>query len=242
MSVSMPYDYNEASGCYSYDTTGSGYLDQAAMVSSPTMIQYPLESGYSQQYQVGEYQSNDYTMYNSMSTPDSRTARPNDASNGMIPTKQRKIIVKQLQPSTTFNQVQDLIRRKAGPDADKVQHIDLPLSEGQVYNRGYALVTFQSEEVAHKVIRKLNGHSYDGRVLKVDYTKEGVSENEVSRSRTSGHKERRDDREKRGKKESSRGLGSNDKKGKSHKSSSVIIAHGSSSKKSDEKEKPSKRH
>ncbi|KAI1102635.1 hypothetical protein F4804DRAFT_343111 [Jackrogersella minutella] len=245
MPVAMSYDYNEAPGCYTYDTANSSYLDQSSMVSSPTMVQYPYEPSYSQPYQMGEYQSNNYTMYNSMPTTESRATRPNDSSN-MVPTKQRKIIVKQLQPWTTFNQVQDLIRKKAGSDADKVQHIDLPLTDGQESNRGYALVTFQSEEVANKLIRRLNGHKYEGRELRVDYTKEGVSEHENVRSRTSGHKEhRREDREKKEKKESTRGSSSNDKKSKSHKSS-VVIAHGSSSssssKKSDTKEKSSKRH
>ncbi|KAI4862887.1 hypothetical protein F4820DRAFT_394855 [Hypoxylon rubiginosum] len=251
MSVTMPYDYNEVPSCYSYDASNSSYLDQPTMVSSPTMVPYPFEAGYSQQYHVDEYRNNDYAMYNSMPAPDPRTARLNDNSSGMVPTKQRKIIVKQLQPWTTFNQVQELIRKKAGSDADKVQHIDLPLSEGQESNRGYALVTFQNEEVANKLIRRLNGHKHEGRELRVDYTKEGVSENEVARPRISGHKERREDRDKRDKKESHRGASSNDKKtssndkkNKSHKSSGVVIAHGSStsSKKLDAKEKPSKRH
>ncbi|KAI1375028.1 hypothetical protein F4677DRAFT_446937 [Hypoxylon crocopeplum] len=245
MAMALPYDYNEAPNCYAYDAPTSNYLDQSTMVSSPTMVRYPFESGYSQQYQVGEYQTNEYATYNnSMPAPESRTTRHHNSSHGMIPTKQRKIIVKQLQPWTTFNQVQDLIRRKAGSDADKVQHIDLPLTESQESNRGYALITFQSEEVANKLIRRLNGHKYDGRDLKVDFTKEGVSENETVRPRGPGHKERREDRERKEKKESSRGSSSNDKKGKTHKSS-VVIAHGSSSssaKKSDSKDKPSKRH
>ncbi|KAI1393699.1 uncharacterized protein F4822DRAFT_439650 [Hypoxylon trugodes] len=240
MSVPTPYDYNETTGYYAYDASNSGYIDQSAMVSSPTMVQYPFEASYPQQYQMSEYQSNDYSTYSSMPTS---ASMPSDSSTGMVPTRQRKIIVKQLQPWATFNQVQDLIRKKAGSDADKVQHIDLPLTDGQESNRGYALVTFQSEEVANKLIRRLNGHKYDGRELKVDYTKEGVSENEISRPRTSGHKERREDREKKEKKENSRGSGSHDKKSKSHKSS-VVIADGSSPtlKKSDTKDKSSKRH
>ncbi|KAI1768859.1 hypothetical protein GGR53DRAFT_476089 [Hypoxylon sp. FL1150] len=258
MSVSMPYDYNEVPSCYSYDTSSTSYLDQPNVVSSPTMVPYSFEASYSQQYHVDEYPKNEYSMYSNVPVSDPRTARLGDTSNGMVPTKQRKIIVKQLQPWTTLNQVQELIRKKAGSDADKVQHIDLPLSEGQQSNRGYALVTFQSEEVANKLIRRLNGHRHEGRELKVDYTKEGVSENENVRPRASGHsgrsghsghhghsghKEKREDREKKDKKESHRGSSSNDKKAKSHKSD-VIIAHGSStsSKKLDVKEKPSKRH
>ncbi|KAI2472003.1 hypothetical protein F4781DRAFT_45684 [Annulohypoxylon bovei var. microspora] len=244
MSGTMSYDYSEAPNCYPYDTSSSSYLDQSTMVSSPTMVQYPYETSFSQQYQTGEYQNNDYAMYSSMPTPESIISRPKDSSNGMVPTRQRKIIVKQLQPWVTHFQVQDLIRKKAGSDADKIQHIDLPLTEGQETNRGYALITFQSEEVANKLIRRLNGYKYDGRELRVDYTKEGVSENENVKPRASGHKERRDDREKKEKKESTRVSSSHDKKNKSHKSS-VIIAHGSSSsssKKSDSKEKSSKRH
>ncbi|KAL7626996.1 hypothetical protein AAE478_003772 [Parahypoxylon ruwenzoriense] len=248
MSVAVPYDYNEASSCYTYDTydtSDGGYLDRSAMVSSPTVIQYPYESSYSQQYQVSDYQNSDYAMYNGMSAPESRT---NGSSDGMIPTRQRKIIVKQLQPWTTFKQVQDLIRKKSGSDADKIQHIDLPLSESQESNRGYALITFQSEEVANKLIRRLNNYKYEGRVLRADYTKEGVSENETSRPRTitGHHKERREDRERKEKKESSSRMlsSSNDKKAKFYKPS-VVIADGSSSsssKRSDTKEKPSKRH
>ncbi|KAI1212861.1 uncharacterized protein F4807DRAFT_302277 [Annulohypoxylon truncatum] len=246
VSNAVPYDYNETPGCYPYDTSSSSYLDQSAMGSSPTMVQYPYETNFSQQYQMSEYQNNDYAMYSSMPTPESAPSRPNNPSNGMIPTKQRKIIVKQLQPWININQVQDLIRKKAGSDADKIQHIDLPLTEGQESNRGYALITFQSEEVANKLIRRLDGYKYDGRELRVNYTKEGVSENENVRPRASGHKERRDDREKKEKKESTRGSSSHEKKNKSHKSG-VVIAHGSSSssspsKKSDPKEKSSKRH
>ncbi|KAI1417565.1 hypothetical protein F5Y13DRAFT_59802 [Hypoxylon sp. FL1857] len=255
MSAAVPYDYNEAPGFYSYDTSNSGYVDQSAVVSSPTMAQYPFEASYSQQYQMSEYQTNDYTMYSSMPTPESMM-RPNNTPNAMVPTKQRKIIVKQLPTWINSRQVQDLIRKKAGSDADKIQQVDLPLTDGQASNRGYALITFQNEEVANKLIRKLNGYKYDGRELKADYTKEGVSENEIVRSRISGHRDRREDREKREKKESSRASGyndrkessrasgHNDKKSKSHKSS-VVIANGSSSsssKKSDAKEKSNKRH
>ncbi|KAI0380905.1 hypothetical protein F5Y04DRAFT_281250 [Hypomontagnella monticulosa] len=243
MPIAMPLDYNETHSCY-YDTSNSSYLDQSAMVSSPTMVQYSYETGYAQQYQMEEYQTTDYSMYGSIPTAESIATGPNDPSNGMVPTKQRKIIVKQLQPWVTSNQVLDLIRKKAGSDADKIQHIDLPQTDGQDSNRGYALVTFQSEEVANKLIRRLNGYKYDGRELRVDYTKEGVSENETARSRTSGHKERREEREKKEKRESLRGGSSSDKKGKSHKSG-VVIAHGSSSsssKRSESKEKSNKRH
>lgn len=247
MSNTMSYDYSETPGRYPYDTSASNYLDQSAMVSSPTMAQYPFETSFSQQCQISEYQNNDYAMYGSMPVPESVTSRQSDTSNGIVPTRQRKIIVKHLQPLMKINQVQDLIRKKAGSDADKIQHIELPLTEGHESNRGYALITFQNEDVASKLIRRLNGYKYDGRELRVDYTKEGVSENENTRSRASGHKERRDDREKREKKESTRGSTAHDKKNKSHKSG-VVIAHGSSSssptasKKSDSKEKSSKRH
>ncbi|KAI0887285.1 uncharacterized protein GGS22DRAFT_178468 [Annulohypoxylon maeteangense] len=244
-SSAMPPDYSETPNCYTYDTSSSSYLDQSTMVSPSTMVQYPYDTGFSQQYQVSGYQNNDYAMYNSMPSPEPITPMPNDPSNSMVPTKQRKIIVKQIQPSINVNQVQDLIRKKAGSDADKIQHVDLPLTEGQASNRGYALVTFQSEEVASKLIRRLNGYKYEGRELRVDYTKEGVSENENVKHRSSGHKERRDDREKKSKKESTREPSSHDKKNKSHKSG-VVIAYGTSSssspKKPDSKEKSSKRH
>lgn len=247
MPVTMPYDYNDAPSCFAYDTSGGSYVDQTAMVSSPTMVQYPFETGYPQQCQVGEYQNNAYAMYSTMPAPLAKTTRMGDSSNAMVPTRQRKIIIKQLQPWVNFHQVHDLIRKKAGSEADKVQHIDLPLTDSQESNRGYALITFQSEEAANKLIRRLNGCKFEGRELKADYTKEGVSENETSRSRTSGHKEhkeRRDDREKREKRDSTRGSNSNEKKSKSHKST-VVIADGSSptsSRRSDPKEKPSKRH
>ncbi|OTB08616.1 hypothetical protein M426DRAFT_158468 [Hypoxylon sp. CI-4A] len=230
MPVAMPYDYNEAPSSYTYGTTTNSYVDQSAMVSSPTMMQYPFAASYSQQYQMGEYQSSDYAMYSGVPGPESVRTRPNDSFNVTVPTRKRKIIMRQLQPWTTFN-----------------QQVDLPLIEGQGSNRGYALITFQSEEVANKLIRRLNGYKYDGRELKVDYTKEGVSENETARPRGSGHRDRREDREKREKKESSRTTTSSEKKSKSHKTS-VVIAHGSSSssssstKKSDVKEKASKRH
>ncbi|KAI5864467.1 hypothetical protein GGS23DRAFT_604120 [Durotheca rogersii] len=239
MSVATPYDFRERPGCYTYDTYDtkkSSYLDKSAAIPSPTMVQHPYESAYSQQYRIG-----DYSFYSGILTADPAA---NGSSDTIIPTRQRKIIIKQLQPWATLNQVQDLVRKKAGSDADKIQHIDLPLSESQGLNRGYALITFQSEEVASKLIRRLNDYKFEGRSLRVDYTKEGVSENETVRSRASGPKERREDKERKEKKEGHpRGSNSNDKRAKSHKST-VVIAHGSSSssKKSDAKEKSNKRH
>ncbi|KAI1078412.1 hypothetical protein F5B20DRAFT_582332 [Whalleya microplaca] len=239
----VPYDYSETTARYFYDPSTGSYIDQSAMIPATTMAQIPYETSYPQQYEDVEYPSNDYPVYNNMPVPEYGMAQANDYNNDMVPTQKCKIIVKQIPSWITFNKIQSLVRQKAGSHASEVQQIDLPMMEGQGSNRGYALVTCWSEEAANKLIRKLEGYKLEGRDLTANYTTEGVSKRELARSQQSTkHKERREERERR-ERESSRVTSSTDKKTKSSKSD-VVIAHGSSSssKKSDSKEKHSKRH
>ncbi|CAJ2506161.1 Uu.00g002910.m01.CDS01 [Anthostomella pinea] len=255
--VSMPLDYGAAT-YHNYASNGR-YYDQSAYDHSAVAIpvsQYPHDTSYQHQYQAEDYRNNGYSTYtNGTSAPGSGVSRSSGTSTATVPTRRRKIIMKQLPSWATYNQVQHLVRQKAGSDADKLQQIDLPLSNGQESNRGYALVTFENEDAANKVIRKLNGYEYDGRTLRVEHTKEGVSANESSSSRSKGssghhtssssshHRERRDDRDRRDKKESTKVSSSSDKKTQSHKShkSNVIIADGSSSSSKKYEEKKSGR-
>jgi hypothetical protein len=156
-----------------------------------------------------------------------------------VSTKRRKIIIRQLQPWANEAQIRDLIHHKAGSDAaERLQKLDVPLADGQQgSNRGYAIATFETEDGADKVIRRLNNYQYDGRVLEAKFTKEGVSDHEPShgsRSHGSSHhrhsyRECRDEKDKKGKNKegSHKAASSSEKKSKPSKSD-VIIANGSS--------------
>ncbi|RYP01888.1 hypothetical protein DL764_006035 [Monosporascus ibericus] len=241
-----PYDYGGMSGWWPPEAAAGNYADQQhldAVMTEPRTYETSYHHN-AQQYQVGQDPSNCYAWHHEMADPNYRSSRPYEPT-GIVHTTKRKIIIKQLPTWVLMNQVEDLIRQKTGLNADKVQQIDLPLADGSGLNRGYALVTLQNEEDASRVIRKLQGYEYDGRVLSVKHTKEGVSENESSGSRA--NKPRRDGRDKKERKESpSQHSSTADKKSiKSHHGSGVVIAHGSSSvfKKVDDKDKkPSRKH
>ncbi|RYP81935.1 hypothetical protein DL769_001779 [Monosporascus sp. CRB-8-3] len=238
------YDYGGMSGWWSPEAPAGNYADYPHL-DAVTMEQYTYDAKYrhnAQQYQVGQDPSNCYAWHHEMADPNYRSSR-HYGSTGVVNTTKRKIIIKQLPTWVLTDQVQDLIRHKTGLNADKIQQIDLPLADSSEMNRGYALVTLQNEEAASRVIRKLQGYKYDGRVLSVEHTKEGVSENEGSLSRT--NKPHRDGRGKKERKEGpSQHSSTADKKStKSHHRSDVVIAHGSSSvfKKVDDKDKKSSR-
>ncbi|RYP90459.1 hypothetical protein DL770_003432 [Monosporascus sp. CRB-9-2] len=234
-----PYDYGGMSGWWSPEAAAGNYADHQHL-DPVTMEQCTYDTTYhhnAQQYQVGQDPNNCYAWHNEMADPNYKSSRPY-GSTGVVHTTKRKIIIKQLPTWVVIDQVQDLIRRKTGLNADKVQQIELPLADSSGVNRGYALVTLQNEEAASRVIRKLQGYEYDGRVLSVRHTKEGVSENESSRSRPNNP--HRDGRDKKEKKESpSQHSSTADKSTKPHHRSDVVIAHGSSSvfKKADDKDK-----
>ncbi|RYO74770.1 hypothetical protein DL766_007296 [Monosporascus sp. MC13-8B] len=238
-----PYDYGGMSGWWSPEAAAGNYANHPHL-DVVTMEQYTYDTKYhhnAQQYQVGQDPSNCSAWHHEMADPNYRSNRPY-GSTGVVHTTKRKIIIKQLPTWVPTDQVQDLIRRKTGLNADKVQQIDLPLANSSGMNRGYALVTLQNEEAASRVIRKLHGYKYDGRVLIVEHTKEGVSENESSRSQA--NKPHRDGRDKKERKEGpSQHSSTADKNTKSHHRSDVVIAHGSSSvfKEVDDKDKKSSR-
>ncbi|RYP36809.1 hypothetical protein DL767_003199 [Monosporascus sp. MG133] len=238
-----PYDYGGMSGWWSPEAAAGNYADHQHL-DAVTMEQRTYDTNYhhnTQPYQVGQDPSNSYPWHHEMADPNSISSRPS-GSTGVVHTTKRKVIIKHLPTWVLMNQVQDLIRQKTGLNADKIEQIDLPLADSSGVNRGYALVTLQNEEAASRVIRKLQGYEYDGRVLSVKHTKEGVSENESSRSRTNKH--HRDGRDKERKEGPSQHSSTAEKKStKSHHGSGIVIAHGSSSvfKKVDDKGKKSSR-
>ncbi|KAI1502720.1 hypothetical protein F5X99DRAFT_407798 [Biscogniauxia marginata] len=185
--TTLPRGYGETTTYIPRDISNSGYYGQLATMPV-SMAQYPYQTSYSQQYPAGEHQNSNYSMYRGgmAAAPGYKVERPIGTPASVVPTEMRKIIIKQIQPSTTYRQVKDLIRQKAGSDADKLQQIDLPPTDGQrgANNRGYALVTFRTQDAANKIIRKLNGYEYNGRRLEVEFTKEGVSKNEVATTNT----------------------------------------------------------
>lgn len=202
-------------------------------------VPYSSASGYTQQYATSEYPENVYSMSNDDVIPREATNHYVDS----VPTKMRKIIIRQLQPWANVSNIRDLIRHVAGSDAaGKLQKFDMPMADGQQgLHRGYALATFESEEAADKVIKRLNNYKYDGRVLEVRHTKEGISDispSHFSRSSRgcgnqrqsnnshhshSSRRDRRDDKGKKGKDKESSHKGANSG-GKGSKS--PVIANG----------------
>ncbi|KAI3343878.1 hypothetical protein F4824DRAFT_24779 [Ustulina deusta] len=203
------------------------YTDPAAV--------YPSIPGYTQQYTPSEYHGNNYTITHNGTTP-----REGERHADAVSTRKRKIILRQLQPWVSELQILELIRHKAGLDSGKLQKLDMPLADGQQgANRGYVIATFVSEEAAEKAIKRLNNYKYEGRILEVRYTKEGVSDHQPSHGSRSGHHRhshhsRRDhhndkDKSVKDKEGSHKVASSGEKKTKSSSSESdVVIAHGSS--------------
>ncbi|KAI0976171.1 hypothetical protein F4678DRAFT_215991 [Xylaria arbuscula] len=192
---------------------------------------YPPFSGYIQQCTPSEYYGNNYTVAHNDTRP-----REGKKYADTVSTKRRKITVRQIQPWINESQIRELIRNKAGVDTGKIQKLDMPLADGQQgVNRGYATATFESEEAAEKVIKRLNNYKYEGRPLEVKYAKDGAPDNQGSRSghhRSSHHprRERHDNKEKTGKEKekSHKTAHSSEKKTKvSCPESDVVIANGS---------------
>lgn len=210
----------EATGNYA----GQSPYNHEAMKQSGWK-QYPDEVSYhsAHQYQAS---TNGHPYADYISTKSYSTGA------GVVSTTKRKIITRHLPLWATTNQVQDLIGHTSGINADKIQQIRLPLTDGiKTANRGYATITLETEDAASRAIRKLHGYKYGSRTLTVAHTKEGLSENEVCRPRAA--KPYRNTREKRDKKEglsSHRSSSMADKKDNKsdHHKSDVIIAHGSS--------------
>jgi hypothetical protein len=233
----MSYEYPDTTSWYNpYEN----YMDQSTTV--PIAIhQYPYDGTYqySQHYNLtNEFQEMDYAAPILAQGPRiPRSERVHGNADGYVQTERRKILIRGLTTSTKVDQVQELVRSKAGTDADQVHNISLPLTSSGG-NRGYATVTFRSQEVARRVIKRLHGHRFDGRILDVDYTKEGVSRNEESRTKHGSHhsnKQHRDERERRETPKSS--SSSTDKKEKPQAKRGVVIANGTSERASESSKK-----
>ncbi|KAI0424048.1 hypothetical protein F5Y09DRAFT_348123 [Xylaria sp. FL1042] len=218
----MP-EYTDSAALYALEQPG-------AVVS--LAVPYPPVPGYMQQYTPSEYYGNNYTVARNDTTP-----REGKKHIDAVPTKKRKVIIRQLQPWVNESKVRELIRYKTGLDSAKLQKLDMPLADGQQgANRGYVIATFESEEAAEKVIKRLHGYKYEGCALEVRHTKEGVSDHSGPRSGNHRHthhsrRERHDNKDKAGKeKESSyKVASSSEKKTKlSSPESDVVIANGSS--------------
>ncbi|KAI1131545.1 hypothetical protein F5Y10DRAFT_286460 [Nemania abortiva] len=233
----MP-DYPDSAALYG---VGSFALEHSHAVANSAMP-YPSGPGYMQQHALGHHYGNNYIVSHNGTINSVDTA----------PARKRKVIIRQLQPWATESQIRELIRHTAGSDADeRLQKLDIPLAGGQQGgNRGYVIATFESEEVAERIIQILDNYQYDGRVLEVKHAKEGIPDHQSSASSRSSHHrhshnshhshhKRHDEKNKKGKgKESSYSTSSmGEKKSKSSPSSTassssfqsdVVIAHGSS--------------
>ncbi|KAI1432329.1 hypothetical protein GGR50DRAFT_706928 [Xylaria sp. CBS 124048] len=235
-------DYADSTAIYNLGGYTHGY--SGAMMTSGL----PCLSGpdYAQQYTPIEHYGNGYGIATGdIASLEGRHCNGQSPPSDAVTTKKRKIIIRQLHPWTNETQIGELIRRKAGSDASKLQKLDVPLADGQQgMNRGYALATFETEEAADKVIRRLNNYQYEGRILEAKHTKEGVSDHQSSHASRSTHqrhshhthhsrREYHDEKDRKGKdkdKESShKSTSHGEKKVKSSSSKSdVVIAHGSS--------------
>ncbi|KAI1823043.1 hypothetical protein F4861DRAFT_540351 [Xylaria intraflava] len=235
-------DYTDSAAMYSINGYNNGHAG-ALITPGAFCLAAP---DYGQQYMPSEPYGNGYTLSTSDMTtsPEGRTHYVVPPPSDAVAIKKRKIIIRQLHPWASETQIRDLIRQKAGSDAAKLQKLDVPMADGQQgVNRGYAFATFETEEAADRVIKGLNNYQYEGRVLEVKHTKEGVSDRHTSQGSRSSHhqrhshhthhsrRERHDEKDKRGKEkeQSHKSASSSEKKSKSSSSrSDVIIAHGSS--------------
>ncbi|KAI1116086.1 hypothetical protein F5Y14DRAFT_85787 [Nemania sp. NC0429] len=221
--------------------TMSEYTESATVYTlNPTL---PYQSGpYTQQHTQQEYYGNSYPVspQNHMATAEGRQCYIDS-----VPTKKRKIIIRQIQPWATESQIRELIRHKAGSESESLLKLDMPLASGQQGgNRGYVIATFGSDGAAEKIVKRLNNYKHDGRVLEVKHTKESTSDHQpslVSRSSQQhhshrshqSHRGRHDEKIRKGTaKDSSHSANTGEKSGLSTPSSasesSVVIAHGSS--------------
>lgn len=217
------------------------YSESAALYNLNSALPYP--SGlYTQQHPQQEYYGNNYVVsHNNMATAEGR-----QYCIDTVPTKKRKIIIRQIQPWATESHIRELIRHKAESESESLLKLDMPLASGQQGgNRGYVIATFGSEGAAEKAVKQLNNYKYDGRVLEVKHTKESIPDHQPSLGSRSNqqrhshhshqsHRERHDEKIRKGKaKENSHSVtDSGEKIGLSTPSSSsessVVIAHGSS--------------
>ncbi|KAI1854926.1 hypothetical protein JX266_001044 [Neoarthrinium moseri] len=234
--MAAAYDYSESNG--SYPAYENGYVDATTIM--PTAARpYTWESNYpySQHYAQSSdyYDSNNYAQssnyYDNYSTstytagPGAKATRHRRAHSGeLVATERRKILIKNLTSWTQRERVMELLQSKCGINSNQISAINVPSSNGS--SRGYATVTFNSEEKAAKAVKKLHKYKVDGKTLEVDYTKEGVSRNEDTRGRHYS-KHQREEKEKNDNAQSSGS--SSDKKERPAKKG-VIIANGSSKK------------
>lgn len=181
----------------------------------------------------------DYPNYFQGTVQSSRWAQPGSSdgnAGAYVETMRSKVIIKGLPTGSKAEQIQNLIRSKAGSDADKIHHINLvPAQKGG--KRGTATVIFHTAEAADKLVNKLKGYKMDGKTLDIELTKEGVSENELGRGKHSKH--HREEREKKETPKASSAAPKDDKKDKSHTKRGVVIANGSSKKASENSKKAS---
>jgi hypothetical protein len=245
------------SGMAEYPSSAALYaVNSCAVEFSRTranpMMPYSAGPGYAQHYAPSEYVGGSYNASNSDMAPREDKKYSSDA----VPTRRRKIIIRPIQPRASESQIRDLIRHKAGSAAaEKLQRLDIPLADGaQGLNRGFALATFETEEMADKVIKELNNYQHGGRILEVKHAKEGASDHHSSHSSRShgsnhqrhSHQSQHPHRERHERHERPEGKEGKERKGRekesSHKSASsgdkkskfspskpeVIIANGSS--------------
>ncbi|KAM0820489.1 hypothetical protein AB5N19_06308 [Seiridium cardinale] len=230
------HDYQDSGSWYA--AYHSNYVDTLSGMSGSAQ-QYPSAAAY-QYPQTNEYYENEY--YSATANTESQELRPprsrrsHNSTQQVVPTEPRKIIIKKLSKWAQNEQVRGLLRSRCGFSGGEVRNIEVPQSsEGG--NRGYAYVTFLSEDYAASAIQKLDKHKYEGKSLDVWYTSEGVSNSEENRPeshRRQHHSSRhgQEDRDKKDEKRDSNksNAGSSQEKKEKPIKKGVIIANGSSSK------------
>jgi hypothetical protein len=188
-------------------------MDQLAYNTANLSLQQPSPQGNYHQGQGDYYQGG---TAQAGSKPQKAQA---PSSKGFVETQQKKIMVRGLSSSTGYDQFRDLINSTAGADCRHIAHISLPENDkGKA--RGYGLVMFRHSETARKVLERLDGYDWNGKTLRVEYTKEGVSKAEGQRKTTHHRRSEKRRHEEQG--ESSKPGGGSDRKGK------VVVADGSS--------------
>lgn len=140
--------------------------------SMPYVISYPYADN-----QLPPPLTSTHSIPSNQPTP-TPTPQP-QPQNLLIPTSARKIIITRLPHTTTDTELHSLLLKtitrhctSSDPYA-AIRSIDIQRHSDQK-PRGHAFVVFESFEVTKIVVEKLDGYRWQGRELKVKFTKEGV--------------------------------------------------------------------
>ncbi|KAK5990287.1 hypothetical protein PT974_08554 [Cladobotryum mycophilum] len=100
------------------------------------------------------------------------------SSNDYIATEPLKILITSISNRASPEETMSWIRRKTGPYAGDIIHIDVPPQDGKNRVRGHAYVIFKNAVAAQGAVQLLHQASFQGRKISARFTIEGVTADE----------------------------------------------------------------